>query len=86
MIIYLGIFVTAIAFFFWYAGISKVDASAAGVLTSVLPVSAVALSGLFLRETITLAQLIGGICVIMAVIIVSTQPRPAVPGVISERT
>jgi threonine/homoserine efflux transporter RhtA len=46
---YYGIVVTVLAFVLMYQGLSKVPASTAGVLTGVLPLSAVVLSYVILR-------------------------------------
>ncbi|MEF2229991.1 MAG: DMT family transporter [Pseudodesulfovibrio sp.] len=56
---YYGVFVTVLAYLFWFAGITRVGASTAGVFTAVMPVSALALSALVLGEPVGWPQLAG---------------------------
>ena len=56
---YYGVFVTVLAYLFWFAGITKVAASTAGVFTAVMPVSALVLSALVLGEPVGWPQLAG---------------------------
>ncbi len=61
---YYGVFVTVLAYLFWFAGITRVPAAAAGVFTAVMPVSALALSALVLGEPLTPLHIIGCLCVL----------------------
>lgn len=74
-ILYFGVVVTVIAFLLMYQGLSKVSASSAGVLTSVLPVSSLILSALILHEKITLYHLLGMGFVFAAIIFISLEPK-----------
>ncbi|EST54267.1 membrane protein [Brevibacillus panacihumi W25] len=74
-ILYFGVVVTVIAFLLMYQGLSKVSASSAGVLTSVLPVSSLILSAVILQETITLYHLLGMGFVFGAIFILSLEPK-----------
>ncbi|THB64137.1 MAG: DMT family transporter [Desulfovibrio sp.] len=68
---YYGVFVTVLAYLFWFAGIVKVRASVAGVFTGVMPVSALALSALILDEPLGLAHILGCIAVICGILLIS---------------
>lgn len=70
-ILYFGVVVTVLAFLLMYEGLSKVPASSAGVFTSVLPVSAVVLSFLVLKEEILLTHLVGITLVIISILLIS---------------
>ena len=56
---YYGVFVTVLAYLFWFAGITRVPASTAGVFTAIMPVSALLLSALVLDEPVGPAHLAG---------------------------
>ncbi|MBI9081775.1 MAG: DMT family transporter [Pseudodesulfovibrio sp.] len=58
-VIYYGIFVTVLAYLLWFAGITKVPASTAGIFTAIMPISTVVLSTLILAEPIGWPQLTG---------------------------
>lgn len=68
-ILYFGLFVTVIAFLLWFQGVSKVSASTAGVFSSVMPVSAVILSSIILKEEITIINLLGITCILLAILV-----------------
>lgn len=54
-----------------YQGLSKVPASSAGVLTSVLPLSSVILSFFILKEELLLSHMLGMLFVLIAIFIIS---------------
>ncbi|GEK26256.1 putative transporter YetK [Bacillus spizizenii] len=68
-VLYYALFVTVLAFYLWYSGVRKVPAGVSGIFTSVLPVSAVILSGVILKEPFELVHLIGIACVISGVFV-----------------
>ncbi|MFH1914992.1 MAG: DMT family transporter [Pseudomonadota bacterium] len=68
---YYGVFVTVLAYLLWFAGITRVAASTAGVFTAVMPVSALALSALILSEPASLPQLVGCACVLAGIVLIS---------------
>lgn len=70
-VFYYGAFVTVLAYLFWFAGITKVAASTAGVFTAVMPVSALVLSALVLGEPIGWPQLTGCGCVLGGIVLIS---------------
>jgi len=68
-VLYYALIVTVLAFYLWYNGVTKVPASVSGIFTSVLPVSAVVLSGVILKEQFTLVHLTGIVFVIAGIFI-----------------
>jgi drug/metabolite transporter (DMT)-like permease len=70
---YYGAVVTVLAYLFWFAGITRVAASTAGVFTSVMPVSALVLSALILDEPVGWARLVGCACVLGGIILMARQ-------------
>ena len=80
-----GFFVTALAFICWYAGIKHCRANTAAVFSSMMPLTSLLLSVLFLNETMTLQQWAGAALIIIGMVIVSVKPikakSPAPPSV-----
>ncbi|MGG3805459.1 EamA family transporter [Metabacillus fastidiosus] len=72
-ILYFGIVVTVLAFLLMYQGLSKVSASSAGVLTSVLPLSSVILSFFILKEGISFSHLLGILFILIAIFFISKE-------------
>ncbi|MED4462457.1 DMT family transporter [Metabacillus fastidiosus] len=72
-ILYFGIVVTVLAFLLMYQGLSKVSASSAGVLTSVLPLSSVILSFFILKEEISFSHLLGILFILIAIFFISKE-------------
>jgi len=69
-IVYYGVS-TVGAYILWYRGVAKVLSSTAGVLTGILPVSAVLLSYLVLREPVFWFHWVGILCVLSAIVLTS---------------
>ncbi len=67
VLLYSGIFVSALAYFLWFRGLENASTGAAGIFSAVLPISAVALSVVILGETLTVGHLIGLLLVIGAI-------------------
>ncbi len=72
-ILYFGVVITVVAFLLMYQGLSKVSASSAGVLTSMLPLSTVILSFLILKEEILFSHVLGMLFVLAAIFILSKE-------------
>ncbi|WP_319541115.1 DMT family transporter [uncultured Pseudodesulfovibrio sp.] len=70
-VIYYGVFVTVLAYLFWFAGITRVAASTAGISTAIMPVSALVLSALILNEPLGWQQLTGCGCVLGGIVLIS---------------
>jgi drug/metabolite transporter (DMT)-like permease len=68
---YYGVFVTVVAFLLWARGVARVPASAASVFTGVLPMSALGLSYLVLRESVTVAHLLAATLVVAGIIVLA---------------
>lgn len=75
--LYFGAVFTVLAYLFWFQGVSKVSGSVAGVFTAVMPVSAVVLSCIFLKEVFTGYHAIGGALIVLAILLMAVKP-PAV--------
>lgn len=75
IILYFGIVVTVIAFIFMYQGIEKVPASTVGVLTGVLPISAVLLSSIILKESLLWIHIVGMVLVLFAIYLISKDSK-----------
>lgn len=68
---YYGVFITVLAYIFWFAGITRVSASVAGVFTAVMPVSALTLSALILDEPLGLPHVAGCALVLLGIACIS---------------
>lgn len=71
VVAYYGAAVTVLAYIFWFAGITRVPPSTAGVFTAVMPISALVLSALVLGEPIGWQQLTGCACVLGGIVLIS---------------
>jgi len=71
-ILYLSIFGTVIGFVWYYKGIQRIGPTKAGLFINLVPIFAILLSFLILRETITISLLIGAVLVISGVYITNT--------------
>ncbi len=70
-IFYFGAVFTVLAYIFWFQGVSRVSGSTAGVFTAIMPVSAVVLSCLFLKENFTLHHAVGGVFILFAIFLMT---------------
>ncbi len=66
--------IAAITFFF--AGLPRVGATAASILSTFEPIVAVTLAWLVLDEPMTAAKIAGGVLVLAAVVVIRSQPSP----------
>jgi drug/metabolite transporter (DMT)-like permease len=71
---YYGAVATVIAYLLWGDGALRIPASRTGIATAAMPVSALALSALFLGERFTAPQL-GGAAVVVAGILAAALPK-----------
>ncbi len=62
-IVYLGVFGTVLGFVWYYQGIQRIGPVRAGLFINFVPIFAVLLSVLFLKEPLTLSLLVGAILV-----------------------
>ena len=72
-VVYYALVPTVGGFVLWYAGAARVSGAEAGLMTALVPVSAVALAAGVLRELISAAQLAGMACVLGAVLLASLE-------------
>jgi len=68
-IVYYGI-ATVGAYILWYRGVAKVSASTAGVFTGILPISAILLSYVVLKEQVLWSHWVGILCVLAAIVLI----------------
>ena len=73
---YFGAVFTVVAYLFWFSGVSRVSGTTAGIFTAVMPVSAVLLSSIFLKETFTLYHGLGIVLVLAAILIMALESGP----------
>ena len=73
---YLGFFGSALGFIWYYEGIKTIGPSRAGVFINIVPISAVLLAHLILKETLDLS-LIAGAAVITAGVYITNRPSRA---------
>lgn len=59
-----GILHTGIAYLLYFTSIKKLDGQSIAILSYIDPISAVFISAIFLGETMTLIQIIGGLLIL----------------------
>lgn len=69
-LIWYGVFVTAVAFICWYAGINRCNASTAAAFSGMMPFTALVLSALILKEPTGMQQWLGGVLIILGMIMI----------------
>jgi len=74
-LMYYGLGVSVLGYFLWFRGLEQASTAAAGILTGIMPFSAVILSAIFLGESLTIAHLAGLALVIAAIAIMTRAPR-----------
>jgi drug/metabolite transporter (DMT)-like permease len=68
-VVYYALVPTVGGFVLWYAGAARITGAEAGLMTALVPVSAVAMAALLLHEPVSSAQLAGVMCVLGAVLL-----------------
>ncbi|WP_312563557.1 DMT family transporter [Anaerospora sp.] len=68
-LLWYGLFVTALAFIFWYEGIKRCKASVAAAFTGLMPVTSLLLAVLFLGEQANVQQWAGGLLVMAGMVL-----------------
>lgn len=71
-LIWLGVFVTALAYICWYSGIKRCGAFTAAAFSGFMPLTSMMLSTLLLREQTDLFQWLGGACVITGMLLIGS--------------
>ena len=70
LIVGIAVLSTAIPIFAFFAGLSRIGAGPAAILSAVEPVATVALGALFLAEPVSAAVIVGGSLVLLGVVLV----------------
>ncbi|WP_371374975.1 DMT family transporter [Sporomusa aerivorans] len=68
-LVWYGLFVTALAFIFWYSGIKRCDASVAAAFSGMMPFTSLLLSVLLLGEQPGWQQWLGGFLVMLGMMV-----------------
>lgn len=68
-VLYYALVPTVAGFVLWYAGAARISGAEAGLMTALVPVSAVAMAATVLHEPVSAAQLAGVACVLGAVLL-----------------
>lgn len=73
---YYAVFITILAYLFWFAGVAHAPVSISGVSTAVMPVSALILAVIVLHEPLSLYH-IAGCALVLAAIVITTRRSKA---------
>jgi drug/metabolite transporter (DMT)-like permease len=65
LLVYVGVGCTAINFALWYYGLKHLPAAAASAFQYLIPPIGVALAAIFLQEPVTVALLVGTVCILI---------------------
>lgn len=74
-VMYVGIFASVVAFFWWNQGLKSLGPAKAGVFLNLVPVFAALFGYLFLGQGITMAQIVGGNLVFLGVYLTSSRSK-----------
>ena len=85
-LIWYGLFVTALAFIFWYSGIKRCSANTAAAFSGMMPFSSLLLSVTLLGEHTELTQWLGGGLIILGMILIGLKARPSASQAIAKET
>ena len=75
-LVWYGVFVTALAFIFWYAGIKRSNASTAAAFSGMMPFVALLLSVTLLGERAGWTQWVGGALIVLGMILIARRKEP----------
>lgn len=76
-LLWYGLFVTALAFIFWYSGIKRCGALTAAAFSGMMPFTSMLLSVIILGEHAGLQQWLGGLLVLSGMVLVGTAKTAA---------
>jgi drug/metabolite transporter (DMT)-like permease len=71
-LLWYGIFVTALAFIFWYSGIKRCGALTAAAFSGIMPFTSMLLSVVVLGESVVQRQWIGGTLIILGMVLIGS--------------
>lgn len=80
-----GVFVTALAFIFWYAGINRCGAFAAAAFSGMMPFTAMLLSVTLLGEVPGWLQWAGGVLIIGGMVLIGADEVGVVNKILTKR-
>ncbi len=83
-LVWYGVIVTALAFYFWYAGIKRCEASVAAIFSGMMPFTALLLSVILLGERPVWQQYLGGFLVMAGMVISGLKQNAAVKVAVTE--
>jgi drug/metabolite transporter (DMT)-like permease len=72
-LLWYGVFVTALAYLCWYAGIKRSGAFTAAAFSGLMPLTSMFLSTVLLREQTDVFQWLGGACVIAGMLLIGVK-------------
>ena len=84
-LLYYGVVGTVGAYLLWYRSLPRVSTSIAGVFIGLLPVSATILSYIVLKEPFLWTHLMGMLCVLLAIVLVTWRPPQIVEKEFAQR-
>jgi drug/metabolite transporter (DMT)-like permease len=84
-LVWYGVFVTALAFMFWYAGIKQCPVSTAAAFSGMMPLTSLLLSVLLLGEHADLWRWCGGILIILGMVLIGYSKSQAKKSLKDER-
>ena len=76
-LLWYGLFVTALAYICWYAGIKRCGAFTAAAFSGLMPLTSMLLSVLLLHESTNVFQWLGGACVIVGMMLIGARNKKA---------
>lgn len=76
MLLYVGVFPSLLAFFFWNKALAKGGASVAGMFFNLIPVFTTLLAVFFLGETLTNLHIVGMVLIFCGIYLATFFPRP----------
>lgn len=77
-LLWYGVFVTALAFICWYAGIKRCSVFTAAAFSGLMPFTSMLLSTVVLGESVNYQQWLGGFLVIIGMILIGTEGMDAI--------
>jgi drug/metabolite transporter (DMT)-like permease len=84
-LVWYGVVVTALAFYFWYAGIKRCEASVAAIFSGMMPFTALLLSVILLGERPVWQQYLGGFMVMAGMVISGLKQKVNVKAALIEQ-
>lgn len=75
IVLYLAYITTALAYYLYAKGLKLIEASRAGILSTLEPLTAMILSVILLQEPMTISKVIGGILILISAILATYEKR-----------